>query len=361
MRPAESRARRRVPASCAGALIAVLVLAVAPRVVSPTAQARPAEPLANVNGEAITQKDVEQALGARLSQLEEQIYHLKRKALDALIARRLLAQEAVKRGISVAALVDAEVTAKVEPVTEPEVERYYQANKRRLPGDEATARRNVRGLLQQQKAAARRELFVGSLREQAAILVNLEPPPIVRVVVSALGAPVRGAADAPVTLVEFSDFHCPFCKRAQPTLAQLLKQFPGKVRHVHRDFPIDGLHPQARNAAEAARCAQDQGKFWEYHDVLFNRAPQATGEDLSRYATEVGLDRAAFDRCLADGTHRATVQRDLDEGRRLGISGTPAFFVNGRALTGAQPLEAFVRVIEEELARVAGARKGATN
>jgi protein-disulfide isomerase len=331
---------------------------VALRVVWPTTPSRATEPLASVNGETITQKDVDQALGARLSQLEEQIYHLKRQALDALIARRLLAQEAVKRGMTVAALLDAEVTAKIEPVTEQEIERYYQAHKRRMPGEEATVRQNIRGLLQQQKVTARRELFVGALREQAALRVNLEPPPTVRVVVSAVGAPVRGAADAPVTVVEFSDFHCPFCKRAQPTLAQLLKRFPGKVRHVHRDFPIDGLHPQARNAAEAARCAQDQGKFWEYHDVLFSQAPKATADDLGRYATEVGLDRTAFDRCLAERAHRPTVQRDLDEGRRLGISGTPAFFVNGRALTGSQSLEVFVRVVEEELARVAGAKKG---
>jgi protein-disulfide isomerase len=129
------------------------------------------------------------------------------------------------------------------------------------------------------------------------------------------------------------------------------------VRLVYRDFPIDGLHPQARRAAEAARCAHDQGKFWEYHDVLFTQAPKATPDDLGRYAAQVGLDRAAFDRCLTERAHRATVERDLDEGRRLGITGTPAFFINGRALIGAQPLEAFVRVVEEELARVAGARK----
>jgi protein-disulfide isomerase len=310
-----------------------------------------------VNGDRITGKEVERALGVRLSKLEEQIYQLKRQALDALIARRLLAQEAAKRGISVAALLDSEVTAKVEPVTEQDIDAYYQANKQRLTGSDATVRQNVRGLLQQQKVTDRRQLFVASLREQATIRVNLEPPPVVRMVVSAVGAPVRGAAEAPVTLVEFSDFHCPFCKRAQPALTELLKRYPGKVRLVYRDFPIDGLHPQARRAAEAARCAHDQGKFWEYHDVLFTQAPKATPDDLGRYAAQVGLDRAAFDRCLTERAHRATVERDLDEGRRLGITGTPAFFINGRALIGAQPLEAFVRVVEEELARVAGARK----
>jgi len=163
------------------------------------------------------------------------------------------------------------------------------------------------------------------------------------------GAPVRGAADAPVTLVEFSDFHCPFCKRVQPTLAQLLERYPGKVKMVYRDFPIDSLHPQARRAAEAARCAQDQGKFWEYHDLSYAGPASATPKELERYAGQVGLDVTVFGRCLSSSVHRAAVQRDIDEGDRLGISGTPAFFINGRPFTGAQPLEAFVRAIEEEL------------
>src|SRR5262249_40939097 len=148
----------------------------------------------------------------------------------------------------------------------------------------------------------------------------------VRVTVPVAGAPARGATEAPVTLVEFSDFHCPFCKRAQATLTQIMERYPGKVRHVFRDFPVDGLHPQARAAAEAARCAQDQGKFWEYHDVLFNNPPRATPDGLKRFAEQTALDVPTFERCVADGTHRAAVQRDNEEGVRLGVEGTPAFF-----------------------------------
>lgn len=333
-------------------LLFLLALAVP----SVRAQTTAAEPMAEVNGEVITAKDLEGALGTRLSQLEEQIYNLKRRELDALIAGRLLAQEAAKRGMSVAALLDAEVTAKVALVTETEVEAVYQANKSRLPGDEASARDRVRSFLQQQKLAAQRERFVESLRSQGKVLVRLQPPPVVRLDVSIDGAPVRGAADAAVTLVEFSDFQCPFCKQVQPTLTQLLARYPGKVKLAYRDFPIDSLHPQARRAAEAARCALDQGKFWDYHDLLFANAPQATPEDLGRYAQQVGLDLTKFEPCLSGGVHRAAVQRNLDDGTRLGITGTPAFFINGRPLSGAQPLEAFVRVIEEELGRTAGPR-----
>jgi len=313
-------------------------------------QSTPTEPLAEVNGETITAKDLESALGAKLSNLEEQIYNLKRQELEALIAQRLLAQEAAKRGISVPALLDAEVTGKVALVRESEIEAFYQANKSRMRGDETTLRQNIRSHLQQQKLTARRETFLESLRSQSKVVVRLQPPPVVRVDVSTEGAPLRGAPDAPVTLVEFSDFQCPFCKRAQATLKQLLEKYPGKVRLVYRDFPIDNLHPQARRAAEAARCAQDQGKFWDYHDVLFTHTPQAAPDDLGRYAQQVGLDVTKFKQCLSSGAHQATVQRDLDEGTRLGVTGTPAFFINGRPLSGAQPLEAFARLIEEELA-----------
>ncbi len=316
------------------------------------------DPLAEVNGEVITAGDLERALGARLRQLEEQMYDLKRRELDTLIAERLLSQEAAKRGTSVGTMLDAEVTSKVGLVTEQEIEAFYQTNKARLRGEETALRPQIRAYLQQQKLAAQRERFVESLRSQAKVLVRLQPPPVVRLDVPISGAPIRGAANAPVTLVEFSDFHCPFCKQVLPTLTQLLARYPGKVRLVFRDFPIDSLHPQARRAAEAARCAQDQGKFWEYHDLLFANAPQASPEELGRFAQQVGLDLAKFEPCLSGGLHRAAVQRDIEDGTRLGVDGTPAFFINGRPLSGAQPLEAFVQVIEEEVAPPAAPRSG---
>jgi protein-disulfide isomerase len=331
-------------------LLFLLALAVS----SVHAQTTTTEPMAEINGEVITAKDLEGTLGAKLSQLEEQIYDLKRRELEALIAERLLAQEAAKRGISVGALLDAEVTAKVGLVTEQEIEAFYQANKARLRGEEATVRQQVRAYLQQQKLAAQRERFVESLRAQGKVLVRLQPPPAVRVEVSTDGAPVRGTAEA---LVEFSDFQCPFCKQVQATLTQLLTRYPGKVKLAYRDFPIDSLHPQARRAAEAARCAQDQGKFWDYHDLLFANSPQASPEDLGRYAQQAGLDLTKFEPCLSGGVHQAGVQREVNDGTRLGITGTPAFFINGRPLSGAQPLEAFVRVIDEELGRTAGPQR----
>ena len=309
--------------------------------------------LAEINGEGITVEQLEKALGARLVQVEEQIYALKRDKLNSLIAERLLRQEADKRGISVETLLDTEVTKKTPPLIEAEIEAVYQENRSRLPEDEAVGREKVRAALRQQKWAVQRKMFVDMLRSQATLVDRLPPPPITRVEVSSDGAPVRGKTDAAVTLVEFSDFHCPFCKRVQSTLNQVLAKYPEQVQLYYRHLPLDSLHPQARRAAEAARCAQDQGKFWEYHDIIFEQAPKAEENDLKRYAEQIGLDIDKFTNCLFQNVHHQAVQKDLDEGSRLGFDGTPAFFINGRFLSGAQPLEEFVRVIEEELARAA--------
>lgn len=309
-------------------------------------------PLAEVDGLAITAEDVEKPIAPQLSKLEEQIYNLKRQRLDALINDRLLQKEATKRNFSVPALLDAEVTAKVGLVTEQEIEKFYQDNKAQIKGEQAQVREQIRAYLQNQKLAARREEFLTSLRAQAKVVVNLKPPPIQRIEVSVQGAPFKGGEKAPVTIVEFSDFHCPFCRRVIPTLAQLESRYGDKIKLVFRDFPIENLHPGATKAHEAARCANEQGKFWPYHDKLFASTPSSSPDVFKGMAKEVGLDAVAFETCLGSGKYQAAIKEDIAEGNRVGVGGTPAFFVNGRLISGAQPLEAFTRVIDDELARV---------
>ena len=309
-------------------------------------------PLAEVDGLAITAEDVEKPIAPQLSKLEEQIYNLKRQRLDALINDRLLQKEATKRNFSVPALLDAEVTAKVGLVTEQEIEKFYQDNKAQIKGEQAQVREQIRAYLQNQKLAARREEFLTSLRAQAKVVVNLKPPPIQRIEVSVQGAPFKGGEKAPVTIVEFSDFHCPFCRRVIPTLAQLESRYGDKIKLVFRDFPIENLHPGATKAHEAARCANEQGKFWPYHDKLFASTPSSSPDVFKGMAKEVGLDAVAFETCLGSGKYQAAIKEDIAEVNRVGVGGTPAFFVNGRLISGAQPLEAFTRVIDDELARV---------
>jgi protein-disulfide isomerase len=317
----------------------------------PVAACTASKPLAELDGEAITAEEVEKTLGAPLARLQEQIYLIKRQKVEALIAERLLAKEAAKRGISVQALLDAEVTGKAGLVADQEIDTAYQANKAQLRGEEASLREQIRAQLQNQKLAAQRQAFLRSLRSEARVVVHLKAPPVFRAEVAMDGAPFKGPATAPVTIVKFEDFHCPFCKRAQPTLTEILSRYGDKVKLVHRDFPIDRLHPEASKAHEAARCANDQGKFWAYHDVLYANAPKGSPEHLKAYAEEVGLDGAAFEHCLNSGKYQAAVQQDVEGGTRAGVTGTPAFFINGQLISGAQPVDSFVRVIDEELAR----------
>jgi protein-disulfide isomerase len=314
------------------------------------------EPLAEVDGAAITSEEIEKTIASQLSKLEEQIYNLKRQRLETLINEKLLAKEAAKRGVSVLALLDAEVTSKVSLVTEQEIEKFYQQNRTQLKGEESDLREQIRGRLQNLKLATKREEFLGSLRSQAKVVVNLKPPPVLRVEVSADGAPSKGPAKAPVTIVEFSDFHCPFCRRVLPTLAQLESKYGGKIKLVFRDFPIESLHPGATKAHEAARCANEQGKFWAYHDKLFNAPPKSTPETFKELAKDVGLDANAFETCLNSKKYEAAIKEDIAEGNRVGVSGTPAFFINGRLVSGAQPVEAFARIIDDELARTGPAQ-----
>lgn len=303
---------------------------------------------ARVDEQVITMQDLESALAPQLAKLQDQKYQLMQSKLDELIEGRLLEQEAKRRGMTVEVLLKAEVLSKVPKVTEVEVTSFITENKARLRGETAELRPQVRNYLRDEKVAQQQRAYVAGLRQSAKVATFLQEPEPIRITVKAEGF-AKGRKDAPVTLVEFTDFHCPFCGRAVATLKDVMREYDGKIRWVFRDFPIASLHPRAPKAAEAARCAGEQGKFWEYHDLLFEGQSQATIEDFKRSAEQLKLDPKSFGQCLDSGKHQAAVEADVQEGARLGVTGTPTFFINGRILVGAQPLESFRRIIEAEL------------
>ena len=306
--------------------------------------------VAQVDGQRISLQDLEQVSGEPLARLEGQAYQLKQQKLDQIIDYRLLAGEAHRRGISLDALVEAEITSKVAEVSPQEIHMVYELNKNQLQKSESEMQDQIRKLLRDQKLAVRHHEFAKTLRAKAKVTVYLDPPPPFRTEVSGEG-PSRGSAGAPVTIVEFEDFQCPFCKRAQATLDEILARYKDKVRVVHRDFPLEPLHPASMRAHEAARCADDQGKFWEYRELLYKNSPSAAPEQLNDYAAKVGADVRAFQQCVESGKFKDAIQKDEAEGERLGIQGTPAFFINGRPLSGAQPENEFAQIIDEELNR----------
>jgi protein-disulfide isomerase len=163
--------------------------------------------------------------------------------------------------------------------------------------------------------------------------------------------PAIGPADAPITIIEFSDFQCPYCRTwYDETYQKLLQTYPDKVRFVYRDFPLTSIHPEAQPAAEAAQCANEQDVYWKYYDKLFSNESELGTETYKKYAAELGLDTAQFDKCLAERTYQKEVEADLEYASNLGVNSTPTFFINGIAVVGAQPFEVFQYIIDKELA-----------
>jgi protein-disulfide isomerase len=314
------------------------------------APAAPAGPVAaTVAGTPIPLAEVDELVRPQLMDLRAREHQLRSQALEALIVRTLIEREAAARGMTAEALDQAEVAARVS-VSDADVKAVYASNRNRFANTaEADALQQIRSGLTQQRQNERRSAFARELRGKHDVKVLLEP---YRLPVEVAEAPVRGNPKAPVTIVEFSDFQCPFCVRARPTVSRVREVYGDRVRWAFRHYPLD-FHPQAQKAGEGAACAGDQGRFWEMHDRLWENPAKLSVADLKAHAQALGLDTAGFAGCLDSGRHADLVERDLRAGQAYGVSGTPAFFVNGRPLVGAQPFEAFQQVIDDELARSA--------
>ena len=274
-------------------------------------------------------------------------YDARRSAIEEMIDEALLEQEARSRGVTTDELVSQEIESKIAEVTEEDVQAFYVQNQARLHGQTLEQiGGQIREFLVAQNEASARESYLADLRARTAVAVSLEPPRVPLEVER--GERIKGPWDAPVTIVEYSDFQCPFCARVGPTVARIEETYGDNIKLVYRDFPLPN-HPEAQSAAEAARCAHEQGKFWPYHDRLFDTQRSLSAETYRSLAAEVGLDAKSFDECVDSGKFRAAIQEDYRNGESIGVGATPAFFINGRHLAGAQPFEAFQEIIEEEI------------
>jgi protein-disulfide isomerase len=309
----------------------------------------PTPVVAVVNGKEITQQELFDRVRGELSKLEAQMYEVRRNGAEELISDYLLEQAAQSRGLTKDQLLQQEVDSKVSEVTDKEVDNFYAANQARIRKPLDEVRPQLLNYLQQNKLTEARRTYLKSLRDKAQVKVYLTPP---IVDVSAEDAPVKGPANAPITIVEFSDFQCSYCKRVVNILEQVLERYPDKVKLAFRDFPIVNIHPQAEKAAEAAHCAAEQGKFWEFHDLLFDKQDTIPTTNFAEHAKTLGLEVSTFQTCIDGHKYQEKVERNYAAGVKAGVSGTPAFFINGRLLSGAQPLEAFKAVIDEELERL---------
>jgi protein-disulfide isomerase len=301
-------------------------------VTPPATQADRARILATVNGQNITSAEIEDSLRPLIYSVQEQVYNLRKQDVDLRVNDLLLTQEAQKRKVTTSALLAEEVNSKVPAVTEAEARKFYDENKARINGDFAQIKEQLIQYLRDSAAHNAMLAFADRLRAAAQVETFLVAPTPPVYTIATDDQPSKGNPNASVTLVEFTDYQCPSCASAHPVLERIATEYGDRVKLVVRDYPLS-QHPDALKAAEAAEAARAQGKYWEYVALLYQNQSALNADKLKEYASRVGLDRAAFDAALDSGKFSESVHRDMLDGERVGVPGTPTVFVNGRRVT----------------------------
>jgi protein-disulfide isomerase len=310
--------------------------------------------LATVGTDSITLADVRGRLGDQLDQLDMAYRRSRDKmvqtVLDSLVHERLIAAEMKKTGKTADQLF-ADAIGGDSAVSEIEIAAWYSDNQARVGGRSLDqVRPQISALLLKERKTQAATKLDKRLMDENRVKIAFEP---FRLTFANEGAPTLGKNESPVTLVEFSDFQCPYCRASAPTLKQVAQKFGDKVQIIYRQYPIPSLHPFAFKAAEASLCANDQGKFWEMHDAMFADQKKLTVSDLKATARTIGMDGKKFDACLDAGRHVEQVQNDQREGERIGVTGTPAMYINGKYVEGGSvPFSTLEALIEKELLRI---------
>ncbi len=311
-----------------------------------SAQTGKEKPVATIGDEAIYEKDYLPQIQKDLMQIRQQEYEFKLKALENAINKRLLRAEAKKLGVTEDELLLSQADSKV---VEPSQDERDQAIAQRMLGmgnPLSAVGAEFDSDLMKEKVQQAREEYFQTLREKAGVKIYLLPP---TVQVDYDRARVRGNADAKIVMVEFSDFQCPFCLQAYTTVKNLLKKYDGKIKLAYRDLPLLPVAAGVPGSADASRCAGEQGKYWEYHDLLFENQDEVGEAAFRDHAEALKLDLKQFETCLKSGKFKPSIQQDFQEGIRLGLTGTPGFFINGVVMKGAQPQSEFEEIIDTEL------------
>jgi protein-disulfide isomerase len=308
--------------------------------------------VAEVGGVKVTLSELEQQESAKLLSAHYQYYQAQSKALEELIDNKLLEQKAKSENLTVEQLLDRDIKSQVKDPTEDQMRVYYEGLEVDQPYD--TVRDKILEKIRQLRTDKVRATYVKQLRAQTTVTIDLAPP---RAKVDVADAQVLGPKTAQVTLVEFADYECPYCQKVAADVKKLKADYGDRVAFTYKDFPLP-MHARAEKAAEATRCASKQNKFWEFHDEIF-RSKELDVDQLKAQARALKLDATEFDKCLDSGQGAIPVARDKKEGMRLGITGTPSFFINGHYLSGALDYAALRQVVEQQLARPAeGASAG---
>lgn len=311
------------------------------------------EVVAKVAGETITDLKLDVMLGSRIIELRKEIFKLKKERLDQMLLDRIIEKEAAARNMTLDDFVNRVILPNGVTVEEAEIDGYIQQTKDRMrewTGSYEELRNRIRSYLEQGKRYNAINAYAKSVESKYGAAIYLKEPQLPIVTVKTEGSPSLGPADAPVTIVEFSDYQCPACRATQDEVKKAKSFFGDRLRLVFKDYPLK-KHKNAHLAAEAARCAGDQGRFWDYQDVLFSAEHDLDSAQLKSYARNLGLSPETFNACLDEGKYKAAVERDVEEANRIGVDRTPSFVVNGKLIVGGPSFERFQKMIEEELSK----------
>src|SRR5262249_33637568 len=311
------------------------------------------EPIATIEGQPVYEQDLMSVAGPKLLEVRKQEYQLKRDALGSLIRRKLFDAEAKKKGLTVDELLQHEVDSKIPEPSDAEAKGYFFAarNSSTLAFEELKPQ--LKQLMNSAEIEQARAKYADSPRADADVAILLQPP---AVHVTDDPARVKGNPAAPVTIVEFADFQCPFCQKTEATLKALLAKYDGRVKLAFLDYPLTEIRSNAEKAA-AARCAGEQGKFCEYHDSLFADQSKLDEASLIGRAQNLNLEETVFRSCLASGKFEHDIQANREEGATAGVTGTPVYFINGVFLSGAQSQAEFEKIIDAQLAAPGNAQR----
>lgn len=299
--------------------------------------------VAEIDGTKLTLADVEHRRPNGLFQARNAFYDTTRKVVDEVVSDYVLEKQAKAENLTVEQLLERHVNSTIDKDPPEEALRVYYEGVDTTEPYEAV-RGQILDALRQRRLAKAKAAYLKSLLAASKITIHVGAP---RAQVALKDTPVRGSKDAPVLVVEYADFECPYCQQAQPALDKLEAEYKGKMALAYKDTPLP-MHPHAQKAAEAAHCAGTQGKYWEYHDLLF-KSQQLEIPQLKEQARQLKLDGAAFDKCLDSGEQSKLVNVQLAEAQSLGLQGTPSFFINGRFFSGSLSYEALRGIVEEEL------------
>jgi protein-disulfide isomerase len=315
--------------------------------------------VAKGKGFSLQQEEVEKEAASKMKELElerlraparikKQRHLILTETMRSMAASKLLSMEAGERGISVEELIELEITTKIKPLTEGEMDKLFELNKTRLKGSREEINNQITSYVMGQREKEARKIYTEELAIRYEVEYSMPP---VRFNIATAGHPVFGPEDAPVTIIEFSDFECPHCSKAPAELHKIYDEFEGKIRIIFRQYPLTLIHKKSWKAAEAALCAGEQGKFWEMHNLLFSGQDKLEINDLKEKAAQLELDQKKFDTSLDSGRYSEAVNLDLIEGSKAGVSGTPALFINGRPFEGRLTYDNIRQMVLEELPR----------